>query len=1410
MAGQATAVDEFAGPVTITLIGDDPTSGIETTWYRLNGAEQATLYTMPFTVSDYGTHTIEVYSSNKAGLVEASHSRTFTIDGTPPQILNLSADCELGSADAPYINIYAQAQDGQSGLARAYLIVSPDGQTPITFSEGYTFNGQTTQQNIPFFYNVRTVVPHTIEVVVVDVAGNESRSQLLCDLSGVQARILEGSATPTPTPTATSTVTPTLTPTVTATPTATATATHTPTATVTGTLSPTPTGTLSATPSLTHTPTTTATDTATATMFEQADDDDARDDDDTLLSLAPMDADLDDGPSETPEPSPTWTLSPLIIAPAIGAPPAPPVARDLTPVDPDSQEGIDILAALAMATVASAGAAFAMQTSSSAQRRQEELDAQHQQEQEALDTAKAKQVTVANANMAQNQAQVRAGKQQVVMEAKQSEANKRYHAEREYRRGQELQYLAQVRAQRQQWEAQQQAIREEQARLQAQRKRAAQQAQQATLEEGRGVLQRLLAPVVNLGQSVLGYVQNVFGDDEPQAQQYVDGLSNTTAANDTVSRYEQNRAGIAQHDEPQNNYVNNPQNLLSNQIDSGTGQYESRKGHVPPIAQSLPETIQAPPATSNAVLNLANIAQGVMQWGGNLLKNPVQTIRAFARGVELNREYGVDLTADYDAQNWLEWSPEQVNAVYDSTTKTNNALSHVIANDHSPSAPFTETVGPVEIRLREQEGVETVWRPEEDSALIQLPQDFMELEGDNQDGGEWLVTGEYFVAADHRSFGKMSELLGATGIIHNGEVTSGFREGNRNDWVYDEHGIFDYSGLGGPRNSSRENYDNDTHHHELSDMGKQWVFLNDLEQNYGEDALNSLLQSFQDAAYDHNVRNVLTAFELSPNAFSPASYEFLDKWIEDHQDLPAAEFEALLLEEINTWPDYWERQIFSEANDVLSEYPPEQYEFNAVYNPNITTMQNRNEALKDFLQAAHTTSQEWRDSDFVAETIQQNQSADEVIQTLSDQGFFGSERFGEVAHNGLLNTILNSYTPTTVSHEDGWNPTEVYRHTQNLHDTLISLAAMTDWANAYTGNPYNTVDGLGLDATEANLHPAIVDMNNHELAQTLRDDFDPQELEGIIEQHFDQEGYIQPEQPTVENHSLRNFLIASVIAAGIAIPVLGDADALASALSNLASGNIGGAVVDAVSVVLPNLGLADDAVRNVENITDEIADVAQDADNAISRGGNRLPDEDDFASNGGFGGGGNIPDDDVPNSNRQIRGSDAYSSPEWQYRISNLNMGGIDNLEHNTAAIDAIQPGYGAGWTGAFDRETQQFVLLPSSEVFDTRLRDTNTVPPGTVMRTGGHGFAQSILVEELSIPRVQDELDSRIIGFHLSYTQEGQIAIGWKSGTLNHGRNDFTIVPFVKPEYQEEILAVIRQFVPEHIEIVNLGTPFD
>jgi hypothetical protein len=109
---------------------------------------------------------------------------------------------------------------------------------------------------------------------------------------------------------------------------------------------------------------------------------------------------------------------------------------------------------------------------------------------------------------------------------------------------------------------------------------------------------------------------------------------------------------------------------------------------------------------------------------------------------------------------------------------------------------------------------------------------------------------------------------------------------------------------------------------------------------------------------------------------------------------------------------------------------------------------------------------------------------------------------------------------------------------------------------------------------------------------------------------------------------LRNFLIAGVIAAGIAIPVLGDADALASALSNLASGNIGGAVVDAVSVVLPNIpgsGSVDDLVRTFDDgFHPDIGNYRIDrvTGNVILENGDEIAEEDFLSLIGNRGGGG--------------------------------------------------------------------------------------------------------------------------------------------------------------------------------------------
>jgi hypothetical protein len=593
------------------------------------------------------------------------------------------------------------------------------------------------------------------------------------------------------------------------------------------------------------------------------------------------------------------------------------------------------------------------------------------------------------------------------------------------------------------------------------------------------------------------------------------------------------------------------------------------------------------------------LVKGALQWGGNLIKNPVQTIRAFARGVELNREYGVDLTADHDAQNWLEWSPEQVNAVYDSTTKTNNALSHVIANDHSPSAPFTETVGPVEIRLREEEGVQTVWRPEQDNTLIQLPQDFMELEGDNQDGGEWLVTGEYFVAADHRSFGKMSELLGATGIIHNGEVTSGNR-GNTTDWVYDEHGIFDYSGLGGPRNSSRENYHNDTHHHELSDMGKQWVFLNDLAQRYDSEVdllheirnqqttippelhpseLEMLRERLDDPAY--HVDRIRMAYRLG--GLDGAITTGLNDFMEQHRHLSPAVYEAMLEEKIETATIL---SVNEQFRDILNAYDEHQ--------TNLVTMMNRNADLESFLSIAHATSQQWRDPHFVQSIMQDNQSADAILQSLSEQDLSNHARLSESFNNNSLKNIFDAYTPLNTIDGDSWNPTTLYETTYNLHDTLTYLVASTDWANEITSNPRNTVNGSNLATVQANLPDEVVALSNRHLAYSITEDLtdeDRARLVDLMDAHAQQHGYQQVDPPMVENYNLNRVMIGGLIGVSIASEVLGDSIDLVSATLSGLRGDAVGVAADLSSILAPRaLGYLDDFVQGGRRLVGEVVD----------------------------------------------------------------------------------------------------------------------------------------------------------------------------------------------------------------------------
>jgi Pro-kumamolisin, activation domain/Bacterial Ig-like domain (group 3) len=68
----------YQSKVTVTLSATDATSGVETTYYKLNGGA-ATAYSAPFTVSTLGSNTLQYWSVDWADNKESTHTATFTI-----------------------------------------------------------------------------------------------------------------------------------------------------------------------------------------------------------------------------------------------------------------------------------------------------------------------------------------------------------------------------------------------------------------------------------------------------------------------------------------------------------------------------------------------------------------------------------------------------------------------------------------------------------------------------------------------------------------------------------------------------------------------------------------------------------------------------------------------------------------------------------------------------------------------------------------------------------------------------------------------------------------------------------------------------------------------------------------------------------------------------------------------------------------------------------------------------------------------------------------------------------------------------------------------------------------------------------------------------------------------------------
>jgi len=86
-SGTAGSAGWYLSSVFVTLTPSDATSGVNVTSYRVDGGSWQT-YAAPFIVSGDGSHTLEYYSVDGAGLTETAISTTLNLDGTRPSAVS--------------------------------------------------------------------------------------------------------------------------------------------------------------------------------------------------------------------------------------------------------------------------------------------------------------------------------------------------------------------------------------------------------------------------------------------------------------------------------------------------------------------------------------------------------------------------------------------------------------------------------------------------------------------------------------------------------------------------------------------------------------------------------------------------------------------------------------------------------------------------------------------------------------------------------------------------------------------------------------------------------------------------------------------------------------------------------------------------------------------------------------------------------------------------------------------------------------------------------------------------------------------------------------------------------------------------------------------------------------------------
>jgi hypothetical protein len=177
-SGTAGTNGWYRSAAQVSLAAADNLSGVQTTFYKVDGGTTKT-YTIAFSVSGNGSHTVNFWSVDKAGNTETMGSLVVNIDtGQPGVTCNVSPSTAAKSSNPVTITVTGHATDTVSGVSITdgatfsvvdeYGVTQPSGPITLQSNGNYSFT-----LTLPATKNVGdSTHVYTVTVRGTDRAGN--------------------------------------------------------------------------------------------------------------------------------------------------------------------------------------------------------------------------------------------------------------------------------------------------------------------------------------------------------------------------------------------------------------------------------------------------------------------------------------------------------------------------------------------------------------------------------------------------------------------------------------------------------------------------------------------------------------------------------------------------------------------------------------------------------------------------------------------------------------------------------------------------------------------------------------------------------------------------------------------------------------------------------------------------------------------------------------------------------------------------------------------------------------------------------------------------------------------------------------------------------------------------------------